>query len=98
MYLVLSVGNIMNLFFAALLVCMLNLPFGYWRSGTKRFSFQWFAAVHIPVPFVIGLRILFDLVWKLDTFPIMIGAFFMGQYLGGKIRSIRERSKENKLS
>jgi len=87
----------MILFFAALLTILINLPFGYWRHGTKRFSFQWYAAIHIPVLFVIAMRIIFDYGWKLYTFPIMIGAFFLGQYLGGKIRSVKGKSEEKEV-
>jgi hypothetical protein len=43
-------------------------------------------AVHTPVPFVIALRFLSGLGWHLHTFPVMVGAFFTGQFLGGKLR------------
>lgn len=75
----------MNLWSVAALVSVLNLPFGYWRSGVTRYSRPWFLAVHIPVPFVVALRILSGLGWHFITFPVMIGAFFTGQYLGGAL-------------
>ena len=74
-------------------VLTLNLPFGYWRSQVKRFSKQWFLAVHIPVPFVIALRILSGLGWRFITFPVMIGAFFTGQLLGGLIQHLYDRNR-----
>ena len=74
-------------------VLTLNLPFGYWRSQVKRFSKQWFLAVHIPVPFVIALRILSGLGWRFITFPVMIGAFFTGQLLGGLIQHLHDRNR-----
>jgi hypothetical protein len=74
-----------TLWSVALLVVLLNLPFGYWRASAVKFSRPWFLAVHIPVPFVIALRISSGLGWQLATFPVMIGAFFLGQYLGGKL-------------
>lgn len=74
-------------------VLTLNLPFGYWRSHVKRFSRQWFLAVHIPVPFVIALRILSGLGWHLITFPVMIGSFFTGQLLGGLAERFRNKNK-----
>ncbi len=76
-------------------VLTLNLPFGYWRSNVKRFSKQWFLAVHIPVPFVIASRVLSGLGWRLITFPVMVGAFFMGQLLGGVIQYFYSRSKNS---
>ena len=75
----------MNIWIVAALVVLLNLPFGYWRGGVDKFSRQWFLAVHIPVPFVIALRILSGLGWHFSTFPVMIGAFFIGQFAGGKL-------------
>jgi hypothetical protein len=75
----------MNIWSVAALVIFLNLPFGYWRASAEKFSRPWFLAVHIPVPFVIALRITSGIGWQLATFPIMIGAFFAGQYIGGII-------------
>jgi hypothetical protein len=67
---------------AAIVLC-LNLPFGYWRAQVQRFSTAWFLAIHLPVPLVVGLRILSGMGWRLATFPVLIGAFFAGQLLGG---------------
>jgi len=71
---------------AAASVLLLNLPFGFWRAGTRRFSLPWLLAVHTPVPFVIALRLFSGLGWRLHTFPVMVGAFLTGQFLGGKLR------------
>ncbi len=75
-----------NLWFVATAVLLLNLPFGFWRAGVRKFSLPWVLAVHTPVPFVIALRILSGLGWQLITFPVMVGAFFTGQILGGRLR------------
>jgi hypothetical protein len=79
----------MKLVVIAAVVLLLNLPFGYWRAGAKRFSLQWFLAVHVPVPLVIGLRLVSGIGWQLATFPVVIGAFFGGQFLGGFLHSSR---------
>ena len=76
----------MGLWTVALLVFLLNLPFGYWRASSKKFSRQWMLAVHLPVPLVIALRIWSGLGWKLVSFPVLVGAFFLGQFVGGKVR------------
>lgn len=76
----------MGLWTVALLVFLLNLPFGYWRASSKKFSRQWMLAVHLPVPLVIALRIYSGLGWKLLSFPVLVGAFFLGQFVGGKVR------------
>jgi hypothetical protein len=71
---------------SAVAVLVLNLPFGYWRAGTERFSRGWFLAVHSPVPFVIAIRFLAHLGWQFVTFPVLVCAFFLGQLAGGFLR------------
>ena len=78
-----------TLWIVALLVLLLNLPFGFWRAGARRFSWPWILAVHAPVPLVIGLRLASGLGWQAATFPVMMGAFFTGQFLGGRLRRLR---------
>ena len=73
----------MDLAVVALVVVIMNLPFGFWRAGVARFSWRWFVAVHAPVPFVVGLRIASGLGWRLTTIPVLVAAFFAGQLLGG---------------
>ena len=75
----------MNLWTVAGIVFALNIPFGFWRASVPKFSRQWILAVHLPVPFVIALRIFSGLGWAFITFPVLIGAFFLGQLIGGKI-------------
>jgi len=76
----------MGLWTVALLVFLINLPFGYWRASSKKFSRQWFLAVHLPVPLVVALRIYSGLGWKPVSFPVLVGAYFLGQFVGGKVR------------
>ncbi len=73
----------MSLQTTALLVALINLPFGYLRGKSEKFSKQWFIWVHVPVPFVIALRLLSGLGFQLYTFPVMISAYFIGQFVGG---------------
>jgi hypothetical protein len=66
-------------------VLVVNLPFGFWRATTRRFSLPWFLAVHAPVPLVIGLRLLSGLGWQLSSVPALAGAFLAGQFVGGRL-------------
>lgn len=75
----------MNIWTVAIIVLLFNVPFGYWRAGVRKFSTQWILAIHSPVPFIIALRIFAGLGWRFITFPVLIGAFFAGQFLGGRI-------------
>jgi hypothetical protein len=71
----------------AALTLALNLPFGFWRAGVRKFSLPWFLAVHGPVPLIVALRMGAGLGWRLSTFPVLVGAFFGGQMLGGRFRA-----------
>jgi hypothetical protein len=71
---------------------VLNLPFGFWRAGVRKFSLAWFLAVHAPVPLIVGMRFAAGLGWRLATFPVLIGAFFGGQFIGGRIRAARQQA------
>ena len=64
------------------LVFVLNIPFGYWRANVRKFSTQWFLAIHIPVPFIIALRLLSGIGFAWYTYLFLVGAFFLGQQLG----------------
>ena len=67
-------------------ILLVNVPFGFWRAGVRKFSFAWFVAVHAPVPIAIGLRFAVGLGFRLATLPIFIAAYFAGQMLGGRLR------------
>ncbi len=78
----------MKLLSIAAVVFVLNIPFGYWRANVVKFSRPWFLSVHVPVPFVIALRIFSGLGWHWITFPVMISAFFAGQFAGGGLHRL----------
>jgi hypothetical protein len=82
-----------SLWEVALAVLLLNIPFGFWRDGTKSFTLPWFLAVHLPVPIIVGLRVLSTQGWRLITFPVLIGSFLLGQFLGGKLHQLWEWRK-----
>ena len=87
-------GNVVNLWSVAVIVFVLNLFFGYWRANVNKFSLQWILSIHIPVPFVIAFRIFAGLGWHFITFPVLVGAFFSGQFLGGRLHLWwRERAR-----
>jgi len=72
----------MNLMIITLAVLLFNLPFGYWRGSVRKFSSQWFLAVHIPVPFIIVLRIYGGIGFAFYTYIFLVSAFFAGQQIG----------------
>jgi hypothetical protein len=63
-----------------------NVPFGWWRAGVRKFSPAWFMAVHAAVPLVIGARFALGLPFRWSVFPLFVAAYFGGQYLGSRWR------------
>jgi len=76
----------LNLLIALGLVCAVNLPFGYWRAGLLKRSLPWIVAIHAPIPLVWLIRAMLGLEWRLATLPMFVGAYFLGQWLGGRLR------------
>jgi hypothetical protein len=70
------------------LVFLINVPFGAWRAHVPARSRQWFLAVHLPVPLVIALRVFSGLGFQLASFPLIVVAFFLGQYVGGRLTQL----------
>lgn len=64
-----------------LLAFIINLPFGYLRRKSKKYSLRWFLCIHIPVPIIILVRLLFHIDYRF--IPLFIFAAVSGQYLGG---------------
>jgi hypothetical protein len=75
----------MSFYIVLAIIFLLNLPFGYWRGHVRMFSFPWILAVHLPIPLVIIVRILGGVSWHIKTLPLLAGAYFAGQYLGGNL-------------
>ena len=82
----------MNWLIALIGVILLNIPFGYWKGNVKKFSWQWFLSVHLPIPVIVYLRIQLSLGWELATYPILVGAYCLGQFLGVKWHRLWRRS------
>ena len=71
----------------ALAIALLNIPFGYWRAGVRKFGPAWFAAVHLPVPLALAMRFGVGLGFRLSTLPLFIAAYFGGQMVGARLRA-----------
>ncbi|MCD6511844.1 MAG: hypothetical protein J7K45_04575 [Thaumarchaeota archaeon] len=67
-----------------LFVYLFNIPFGYWRARTKKFSKEWILSVHLPVPFIFAMRMFYGVGW--EFVPLFVVSFFLGQLTGGRIR------------
>ncbi len=74
-----------KIIFLCLFIFILNIPFGIWRAKVKKFSTQWFFAVHLPVPVIIITRLFMNIPLTLKTFPLFIFFYFSGQFVGSFI-------------
>lgn len=79
----LTVGLVSLLLFAF----FSNIPLGYFREGTRKYSFRWFLFIHLSIPFIIGLRVTNGISWR--AIPLTLGLAVAGQWLGGRARRRR---------
>jgi hypothetical protein len=63
---------------------VINLPLGYLRQGSPRYSWRWFLYIHLSIPLLIFLRLSLDFGWGLV--PFTIASAVAGQWLGGRIQ------------
>jgi hypothetical protein len=84
-----KVGTGLELILLCLAAAAINLPFGFYRAGMRRFSWQWFLAIHFPVPLVIVMRLLSGEGWR--VVPLLIACAVLGQLAGGLLRQARGR-------
>jgi len=82
----------MNINLLTVIVFIINIPFGYWRANVRRYSLQFFLAIHVPVLLIILYRILSTTGFELTTLFYTVPAFFLGQYAGSKIYSFRKNN------
>ncbi len=74
-----------ELFIVMLATFLLNLPFGWLRVTVPKFSFRWFLYIHLPIPFIVALRLTLGIGFK--YVPILIALAILGQLVGGKART-----------
>ena len=79
----------MNIEFDAALFSLLafavlsNIPLGYLRMGSSRYSLRWFVYIHLSVPFIIGLRVANHSSWQ--GIPFSIALAIAGQMIGSRL-------------
>ena len=63
------------------LAFIISVPCGYIRQNYAKYSFMWFLLIHIPIPFIVLMRIEAGLDWHL--IPLTLGGSVLGQIIGG---------------
>ncbi|NOY86619.1 MAG: hypothetical protein GXP52_04900 [Deltaproteobacteria bacterium] len=81
----LSYGSTGLLLTLIVLTFVATLPFGYWRVRCRKFSVNWFLAIHLIIPFIIAMRILGGFSYL--YIPLFIISALLGQFAGGVIRA-----------
>ena len=71
-----------------LVAFVVSVPCGYIRQNYKKYSFMWFLLIHIPIPFIVLLRIKAGLGWQ--VIPLTLGGSVAGQIVGGIISRRRK--------
>jgi hypothetical protein len=69
---------------------IISIPCGYLRENFRKYSFMWFLLIHIPIPFIVLLRIKAGLNWHF--IPLTLGGSVAGQIVGGVLNRRRKRS------
>lgn len=72
-----------------ILALIISIPCGYIRQNYKKYSFIWFFLIHLPIPFIILLRIEAGISWHF--IPLTLAGSVAGQILGG----IMSRRRKN---
>jgi len=65
-----------------IIVLIINIPFGFWRTGLKRLSLKWFLAIHIPAAFSVTLKFIAGIEKKWWVIILSVVIFLIGQYIG----------------
>jgi hypothetical protein len=60
-----------------------NIPLGYFRMGSPRYSVRWLLFIHLSVPFIIGLRVASNISWQVIPFSIVLAV--AGQMIGSRL-------------
>jgi hypothetical protein len=80
----------MNIILLTFFAFIINIPYGYWRANVRKFSFQFFLAIHIPVGLIILFRLMAGTGFEIETLFFTVPAFFLGQFAGSKVYSLRK--------
>ena len=71
------------------LAFIISIPCGYIRENFPKRSFMWFLLIHIPIPFIVLLRIKAGINWH--AIPLTLAGSIAGQIAGGHFNRRRKR-------
>lgn len=71
------------------LATIISIPCGYIRQNYPKYSFMWFLLIHLPIPFIVMLRLKAGLGWY--YIPLTLGGSIAGQVIGGAVSRRRKQ-------
>lgn len=71
-----------------ILALIISIPCGYIRQNYPKYSFMWFFLIHLPIPFIVLLRMKAGLSWHF--IPFTLCGSFAGQIIGGAVSRRRK--------
>lgn len=80
----LSTPQALDLAILLLVAFVTNLPLGYLREGSPRYSLRWFVYIHLSIPLIVAVRLAYGLGWHIV--PLSIACAVAGQLFGGRLR------------
>ena len=66
-----------------------NLPLGYLREETPKYSLRWFLYIHLSIPFIVLLRVTEGFGWEVIPFTLICAV--AGQLAGSRYRRRAKR-------
>jgi hypothetical protein len=67
---------------------IVSFPCGYIRQNFPKYSIVWWVLIHLPIPFIVLLRIKAGLNWH--YIPLTLAGSVAGQILGGAVSRRRK--------
>jgi len=68
---------------------IVSIPCGYIRQNYPKYSFMWFLLIHLPIPFIVLLRLKAGVSWHF--IPLTLGGSVAGQIIGGVVSRRRKQ-------
>jgi len=78
----LTVSKLLIAVIVSCITLLVNVPMGYWRSMVKKYSLQWFLAIHLAVLLRTEAGLGYGYIPELVVFAIA------GQIIGGRLDSL----------
>jgi hypothetical protein len=69
---------------------IISVPCGYVRQNYPKYSFMWFLLIHLPIPFIVLLRVKAGVSWHF--IPLTLAGSVAGQIIGA---TANRRRKNN---